>query len=66
MVGYRISPKFLAIIAEEGLVIHDPNFHHYSSGWNLCVRPDTGHNWGAISFSSAAYAAAGAACGTAI
>jgi hypothetical protein len=56
MVRYRISPKFLAIIAEEGLVIHDPNFFHYSFGRNLCIRSDIGHFCDASAFSPAGYA----------
>jgi hypothetical protein len=47
----RISPKFLAIVAEEGLVIHDPNFYYHSSGWNMCVRSDIGRSSGAAAFS---------------
>jgi len=47
----RISPKFLAIVAEEGLVIHDPNFYYHSSGWNMCVRADIGRSSGAAAFS---------------
>jgi len=49
----RISPKFLAIVAEEGLVIHDPNFYYHSSGWNMCVRSDIGSSAGATPFSPA-------------
>jgi hypothetical protein len=52
MVRYRISPKFLAIVAEEGLVIHDPSFYNFTLGRNLCVRPDIGRSSYTGAFSS--------------
>lgn len=59
-------PNFLAIIDEEGLVIHDPSFYNFTSCRNLCVRSDTGRSCGANPFSSPRHPAACASRAAAI